>query len=176
MLLAMAALVAALVAPQTSQAQEKAQKTKERIGVYDSRAVAVAFAGSAEQQKQLQELKAAHRKAKEVGDFEKVAQLEADGKALQQKAYQQAFSTAPVDDLLAHIANSLPEIQKAADVTTLISKWDEAKLKKHAGAETVEVTMELVDAFQPSERQRQSALEIQQRKPISPKQASRIKD
>lgn len=168
--------VLTLVLPRASLAQEKSPKARERIGVYDSRAVAVAFAGSAIQAEQLKDLRAAHQKAKDAGDSREVARLEARGKAWQQKAYQQGFSTAPVDDLLAHITNALPAIQKAAAATALVSKWDEAGLRKHAGAETVDVTMALVEAFHPNERQQKHAIEIQKRKPISLKQASRIKD
>jgi hypothetical protein len=167
-------LFCALAAP--SQAQSNPPTVKRRIGIYDSRAVAVAFAGSAAQEKEMKELREAHQKAKAAGDSKTVARLEAEGKARQAKAHQQAFSTAPVADLLAHITNALPDIQKAAGVTALISKWDEAELKKHAGAETVDVTMPLVDAFHPTERQRKSALEIQKHKPVSLKQAGRIKD
>jgi hypothetical protein len=157
-------------------AQDKDSKGQERIGIYDSRAIAVAFAGSPAHEKQLRQLMAAHKKAKEAGDLETVAKLEAEGKAQQVKAHQQAFSVAPVDDLLLHITNALPEILRTAGVIAIKSKWDEAGLKKHPGAETVDLTMRLVDAFQPNERQRKSALEIQTHKPIPLEQAERIKD
>lgn len=155
----------------TSFAQDKAPNTKERIGVYDSRAIAVAFAGSQAHVEQIRQLKAEHQKAKEAGDLEKVAKLEAEGEAQQAKMHQQGFSTAPVDELLLHITNALPEIQKAAGVTALISKWDEAGLKNHPGAEKVDVTMKLVEAFHPNERQRKFAIDIQKTKPVSLEQA-----
>src|SRR5215469_3346113 len=94
-----------------------------------------------------------------------------NGKGQLVKAKKQGFSTAPVDELLLHITNALAEIQKTAGVTSFISKWDEAGLKKHAGAERVDVTMKLVDAFQPNERQRKFAIEVQNRKPLSLEQA-----
>jgi hypothetical protein len=169
-LVGISASIVAIGLTHTSFAQDKAPKT-ERIGVYDSRAIAMAFYGSPSHMQQLRQLKAEHQKAKEAGDLGKVAQLEAEGKAQQEKAHQQGFSTAPVDELLLHITNALPEIQKAAGVTVLISKWDEAGLKKHAGAERVDVTMKLVDAFQPNERQRKFAIEVQNRKPLSLEQA-----
>lgn len=173
--MAILALAAFMLAPiHTGLAQSP--KAKERIGVYDSRALAVAYAGSAVQQKELKALHTAHQKAKEAGNQKEVARLEAEGKAMQQKAHQQAFSTAPVDDLLAHLGNALPRLQTEAGVTALISKWDEAEMKKHPGAESVDVTMALVDAFHPSPRQRQSALEIQKRQPISLKKAGKLKD
>ena len=87
--------------------------------------------------------------------------------AWQEKAHRQAFGTAPVDDLLLYITNALPEIRKDAGVTAIISKWDEPQLRKHPGAQIVDVTMKLVDAFHPNERQRKAAIEIRRRKPIA---------
>jgi len=170
------ALIVAIGLTQASLAQDKAAKAQAQIGVYDSRSIAVAFSGSPVHEKQLQQLMAEHKKAKEAGEVDKVAKLEAEGKARQEKAHMQAFSTAPVDDLLLYITNALPEIQKDAGVTMIISKWDKAGLQQHAGAETVDVTMKLVDAFQPTERQRKSAIEIQKHKPIPLEQAKNIKD
>jgi hypothetical protein len=175
-LASISALVALIKVAQQGSAQDKPAQTSERIGVHDSRAIAVAFAGSPTHEKQLRELIAEHQKAKAAGDLDRVAKLEAEGKARQTKAHKQGFSTAPVDDLLVHITNSLPQIQKAAGVTAILSKWDEAGLKKHPRSERVDVTLSLVDAFQPTERQRKSANEIQKHKPISLKQAERIKD
>jgi len=88
----------------------------------------------------------------------------------------EVHSTAPVNDILQYITNALPQIQKEAGITVLISKWDEAQLKKQAGAQRVDVTLKLVDAFHPAERQRKRAIEIQNHKPISIKQAEKMKD
>ena len=172
-LVSIATSIVMLGLAQPTFAQDGAPKIRERIGVYDSRSIAIAFVRSPAHERELQQLITEHRKAKEAGELDKVAELEAEGKAQQKKAHQQAFSTEPVDDLLLHITNALPEIQKAAGVTVLISKWDEAGLRKHAGAEKVDVTLQLVDAFQPNARQRKSAIEIQARKPIP---SERIKD
>lgn len=175
-LISLSVLIGAIGFQQSSLAQGKDSKAKERIGIYDSRAVAVAFAGSLVHEKQLRQLMAEHKKAKEAGELETVARLEAEAKARQMKAHKQAFGTAPVDDILAHITNVLPEIQRTADVTAILSKWDKTGLKTHPGAEKVDVTMMLVDAFEPNERQRESAIEIQKHKPISLKQAERSED
>lgn len=142
-----------------------AQPAKGRIGIYDSRAVAVAYAGSAFQVRKLEDLKAQLNKARAAGDAKEVSRLEAEGPAWQAALHRQGFGTAPVDDLLAHIAGELPKIQQSAGVTTLVSKWNKPELKKHARAEQVDVTMQLVDAFHPNETQRKRALEIQKQKP-----------
>jgi hypothetical protein len=58
----------------------------------------------------------------------------------------------------------------------LLSKWDKDGLARYKDADLVDVTMALVDAFSPSERQRKSAIAIQEHKPISLEQAERMKD
>ena len=159
-----------------SLAQAPRSPAQERIGIYDSRAVAVAFAGSPARAAQLADLKAQHQQAKAAGDRAALARFEAEGKARQAKAHAQAFSTAPVDDILVHLAAALPEIQKVAAVSAIVSKWDEAALARHPGAERVDVTPLLIDALHPNERQRKSAIDIQRRQPIPLERAQRIKD
>ncbi|NNM31187.1 MAG: hypothetical protein HKO57_16855 [Akkermansiaceae bacterium] len=141
-----------------------------RIGIYDSRSVAIAFVGSEVYKKTRGKLLAAkmdeQRKAREEGDKKKLEELEAWGKAQQELLHRQGFSTAPVDDILAHISGPLAEIRKEANVQLLISKWDRKKLALHESAETVDVTVRLVDAFKPNERQRKHALEIRKHDPV----------
>jgi hypothetical protein len=165
-------IVAALHAP----AQTTNTPTVERVGIYDSRAIAVAYAGSALHNAELRQKQAEMTKAKQTDDAPTIARLKTEGKARQVTAHKQAFSTAPVDDILAHITNALPEIQKQANVTALISKWDETALKQHPRAERVDITLPLIDAFNPTATQRKSALEIQKHKPITLKQAEQIDD
>lgn len=141
-----------------------------KIGIYDSRAVAVAFAGSEAHKKSLAPLVEEHKKASAAGDSKRVKELEAEGKARQKRAHQQAFSTAPVDDILEHIKDQFPEIRKKTGLppeAELVSKWDEGALKRHKAAEQIDITAALVDAFKPNEKQRKAAQEIQQQKPIT---------
>lgn len=138
-----------------------------RMGVYDSRAVAMAYAGSRFRRVKMDELKARHQQAVQAGDTVAATQLEAEGKAWQARLHRQGFGVASVDDLLQHIGEELPRIQQAARVTRLVSRWNLAELALHPLAERVDVTMELVDAFQPTPRQRQYAIDIQRKAPAS---------
>jgi hypothetical protein len=147
-----------------------------RIGIYDSRAIAVAFAGSASFQEWMKSIKAEHDRARAAGDANRMKQIEADMRGRQTLAHKQAFSTAPVDECLKHVENRMPEIRQKAGVSDIVSKWDAEALKKYSLAEKVDVTMLLVDAFQPNERQRKSAIEIQKHKPITLEEAEKIKD
>jgi hypothetical protein len=157
-------LITAVAAGSIAVAAEPT-KAPERIGVYDSRAIAMAYAGSSYQKHDQEELTAKHKKAKEAGDQKEASKLEAQGQANSAKLHKQGFGTAPVDDLLAHVSKALPKIQKFTGVTALVSKWNKAELKKHPNAEQVDVTMQLVDAFHPDDGARKNAIDIQKKKP-----------
>jgi hypothetical protein len=154
--------------------------THPRVGVYDSRAVAVAFVGSdvwnATEGKRLAALRAEYDKAKAEGDTKRMAELDAKGRAWQALMHRQGFSTAPVDDILAHIQDRLPGIAEEAGVEAIVSRWDEEALARHAEGERVDVTMALVDALKPTDRQRRAAIEIQRHAPIPLDKAGQIDD
>lgn len=165
LLIAMAALVSLL-----RSFAEDAAPTPERIGVYDSRSIAVAFVNSESynrtEARLLAERSTELEKAEAAGDEKRIAELKAWGKARQGTMHEQAFSTAPVDDILKHIEKQLSGIMKEASVDALISKWDTQALAKHQAATQVDVTLALVDAFGPTEKQRGYAVEIQKRPPV----------
>ena len=164
-------LVVGLVAlTSSSLAQHLADKGTESIGVYDSRAVAIACAGSIFQQNKMRDLTSQLKKAKESGDAKEVSRLEAEGKAWQAQLHRQGFGTAPVDDILTNIASELPKIQQTVGVTSLVSKWNKAEFDKHLNAERIDVTLQLIDAFHPSGKQRQYALDIQKKSPVKVKE------
>ena len=164
------ALVAAVACADTSESQKKVDTSLTRIGIYDSRAVAVAFVGSgvykATVGKKMADMMTEYKKAESEGDEKRVEELKAWGEAQQALLHKQGFSTAPVDDILGHITDRLPEIKKQAKVDMLISKWNTQALAKHKPAEQVDVTMLLVEAFKPNEKQKKSAIEIQKHKPV----------
>jgi len=147
-----------------------------RVGTYDSRAIAIAFYRSPAFANWLADLKAKHEKAKAEGDQKRVAELEAEGKSSQQLAHERGFSTAPVDVILAHIKDQLPEIAKKAGVGPIVSKWDKAALAKYKSSDLVDVTMALVDAFRPDDRRRGLVIDVQKVPPILLEEAENIKD
>jgi hypothetical protein len=165
------ALVAQLGCAEVQEPEKEASARATRIGIYDSRAVAVAFVGSgvykATAGKKLAEMMAEYREAKARGDRRRVEELEAWGEAQQALLHKQGFSTAPVDGILQHIADQLPDIKRRANVERLVSKWDTQALSEHKPAEHVDVTMRLVEAFEPNEKQKTRAVEIQKCDPVA---------
>ena len=147
-----------------------------RIGVYDSRAIAVAWAGTSAFTEWMGALEVEYNQAKKANDQARIAELEAEADARQRKMHTQAFSTAPVDMIIEFIDDELPAIQRKAGVSMLVSKWDQETLSKYPSAEQVDVTMMLVDAFHPSEKQREFAIDVQKRAPISLEEAEKIQD
>jgi len=141
-----------------------------RVGVYDSRAIAIAFVGSelyhATDGKQLAEMMAEYDKAKAEGNQKRMAELEAWGEAHQELLHKQGFSTAPVDGILEHIADQLPKIKEQAGVDGIVSKWDTEALAKLQATEQVDITMLLVEAFKPTDQQKKWAIEAQKHDPV----------
>jgi hypothetical protein len=136
-----------------------------RIGVYDSRAVAIAYAGSPAFRKSLADLRAAQKAAREAGDRDTVERLDKTGRALQDKLHRQGFGTEPVDDLLAGFADALVQVKAEADVSELLSRWNADGLSRYPGAARIDVTRALVERITSDERQRKAAMEIVSKKP-----------
>jgi hypothetical protein len=138
----------------------------DRIGVYDSRAIAYAHFWSDAHQRKLNELVKAAKQARAAGQTERFRELEATLKQAQDKSHLQVFSTAPVDDVLAEMKDRLPVIQKEAGVAKLVSKWDETALKEHGRAKQVEVTDLLLREFKLDDKKTKVAQDIRRKKPL----------
>jgi hypothetical protein len=80
-----------------------------RIGVFESRAIAVAFASSkfGTQPKELME---EYRKAEAAGNKKRMEELKGRGKKLQDKLHLQGFGRVPVDDLLAPVKDRIADV------------------------------------------------------------------
>lgn len=158
--------LAALLNTQAGGLEQEASNTPVRIGVYDSRAIAVAAVGSAYYTDHIKPLEDAFRKAKAEGNEELIQELEPEVWARRKQTHRQGFSTAPVDEILEYIQDDLPKIAAKAGVGPIISKWDGEALAKYTSEEQVDVTMLLVEAFKPKEKSLQSAIEVQKHPPV----------
>ena len=141
-----------------------------RIGVYDSRSIAVAFAGTPGFKADLERLKKDHEQALARGDRKRAAELAAEGEAWQRRMHQQGFGTAPVTEMLRSIAGQMPGIASNANVSAFVSVWDTNTLARYPAAQRVDVTMALVDALHPNAQQRKWAIEAQKHPPVAQKE------
>jgi len=80
--------------------------------------------------------------------------------------HREVFSTAPPEAALAALKDRLPEIQKQARVTALVSKWDAAGRNQFPQVETVDVTDQLVSEFKLTEKQLKTVSGLEKSQPL----------
>jgi hypothetical protein len=141
-----------------------------RVGIYDSRAVAIAYCGTDRHEAATRRLDESLENAERSGDATEIKKADRAVWEARKRLHRQGFSTYPVDDILAQIPKEIDRIKKEANVSVLISKWDKKALAKHPKAEKVDVSESLVDALKPNKRQRRYAMAMMKVKPIPPKQ------
>jgi hypothetical protein len=138
-----------------------------RVGVYDSRVVAYAWFCSDAQMAKLNEEMATAKAAKQAGDDVKLKELSAALKAKQDQMHREVFSTAPADEALAVLQGRIQEIEQAAGIARLVSKWDLPALAQFKDAEKVDVTDALVREFlKPTEKQLKVIEGIKKAEPV----------
>jgi hypothetical protein len=134
---------------------------KLRVGTYDSRAIAVAFAAS--EFNPVAAKRAEMDKAKAAGDTKKIAELEAWGKDYQRQLHFQGFSKVPVDDLLEPVK---AQVAKLAADQGLAAIADDYAFTG-AQVDVVDVTDQLVEMYKPNEKSRANAKMIRGQKPVA---------
>lgn len=133
---------------------------KIRLGVYDNRAIAVAYAPSKfnpvrEKMQQLEQ-------ARDAGDTQRATQLEQWGQQHQRQLHRQGFCRVPVDDLLAHVQDRLPEVARSTRVSAITWQCDYSAPE----VEVVDITDALVMLFEPSEKTLETVEQIKKHKPV----------
>lgn len=156
----------AVCVPLTGQpADENAFGAQVRVGIFDSRAIAMAYARSEEFNQYIKDLRAELAQAKAEGNEKRVTELETLGPALQDLLHKQGFSTWPVDDILARIKDRIPEIAKQAGVDIIVSKWD--IVFQLPGVEFTDVTDLLALPFAPDESTLNLIKSLREIEPVS---------
>ncbi len=159
--------------PQTTSDQTTAAKPI-RVGVYDSRAIAMAFAASDMFNEEMQGTRKEYETAKADGNETRVKEIDESMQAMQRKFHQQGFGTASVDDILARIKGELPGIAEAAGVDIIVSKW--AINYQSSDANLTDVTLQVVAPFNPSERTLQIINDLKNKQPLSAKDLEQMSD
>ena len=138
------------------------------VGTFDSRAVATAYMRSDKFKEIIRELKLERMEAKEAGDEERAAELEAQGSEMQRHAHLQVFGNAPISNVLKVIEGELAGVAAKAGADVMVSKWRLA----YAGpkANFVDVTDQLVMLFEPDEETLNVIAQIKDTDPIPAEQ------
>ncbi len=143
-----AALPGVIAAQSTTSSAPSPAAQKVRIGVFDSRMVAIAYYNSGEQRKFMQDLMAQLKAAKTANDTAKIADLEFQGPAMQNLMHYQVFSNASIPNVMEKLAPELPKIAADSHVSIIVSKWEVAF--HDPNVEYVDVTDALVARFKPT--------------------------
>ncbi len=138
-----------------------------RVGVYDSRAVALAYCGGQRHEAEIARLDQVLKAARESGDAGSIRKADRAVWEARMRLHRQGFSTHPVDDILDGMPEDLERIRREAGVGVLVSRWDRRGLRSCKNAEQVDVTEQLVQTLTTVERKRRQAMEITRRRPIS---------
>jgi hypothetical protein len=145
-------------------AAEAAAKPRMKIGVYDSRGIAIAYARSADFGESMARLRADYEQAKAKGDSAQVKKLGQEGPWMQVRLHQRGFSTAGAGDLLAKVADALPGVALEAGVVLIVSRWEMPY--QDASVEVVDVTLPIARLYRPDEQTLKILGELKDQKPI----------
>lgn len=121
---------------------------KHRVGVYDNRAIAVAFAHSRLKGEGMTQWKARYDKAERDGDEKEMARVKQAMDRMQWLTHRQGFGRASVDEAMSHVKGQLAEVAKQANVDLIV--WNPDFVGD--SVETVDLTDQIVALFDPNER------------------------
>ncbi len=147
-----------------TMATAQQHSNKFRVGVYDSRAVAVAWANSSEFKEAMKPVEAEIKKAREAKDEKRVKEIKEQMKLRQLRQHEQGFSTGSVIPIMEKVKDRLPDIAKQSGVQIVVSKWE--LNHQSPEVEVVDVTDKIVALFDVNERGLKWCKDIQSKKPL----------
>ena len=149
--------------PGAGRAADAQQPASVRIGTYDSRAVAVAYARSAQLADKLKDLQRQRSEAEKAADKKRVEQLDAQGESMQIRMHLQGFSNAPIDDVLEIVRDRLAGVAQQKNVMAIACVAD----YHDPSVELVDVTDELVQLFNPDAQTLKIVSQVRAQKPLA---------
>jgi len=138
---------------------------KVSVGVFDSRAIAMAYFGQMIRDGWLENLYAEHRKATASGDDKLAAKLATKGQLIQRLLHRQMFGATRPQDALAQIKPSLPKLADSLGVDMVVSVHDIAF--QSPSIEVVDVTMEMVRLFDPNQETLEKIRAVMDHPPVA---------
>lgn len=135
-----------------------------RIGVYDSRAVALSYLRSRLHAERLDALLMDAEMAKRRDDKARVEALEAQGKARQHLAHMQVFGNAPIPDILKDLEATLAAEAEKHRLALIVRDVDIAW--RVDSLDVIDITEALVARFEPSAETRKIIKEMAAHPPL----------
>ncbi len=142
----------------SGQAGETAKKI--RVGVYENRAIAMAYFGS--EHNAFLKKRAEHHEAVAAGDSVRAKELTAWVERFQRQIHFQGFCRVPVDDLLLVVLDKMADVAKRTGVD-LIGWYPDFTGPE---VEVVDITDELVALFNPTEEKLKQIESLKDVEPI----------
>lgn len=161
---ALAGLAAHTAVGEDEQPEEKTSEAKLRVGIFDSRALAIAYGQSKVTQDKFKELRAERQEAKNAGDQKLAGEVQSRIEALRTSFYKQAHGIGPIANILEIIKDKIPGIAEEAKVDVIIRKWD--IVYQRPDIEFVDVTDLMVKPFNPKDSTKVSIKSILANEPV----------
>ena len=149
-----------------SSGKEVNAQTKLRIGVFDSRAVAIAFYQSkfSNTQQTFGDLRTKMEEAKGKDDKEAIAKIEREATLRQAMMHQQGFGDGSVINITGTIKEKMAQLAEDENLTAIVSKWE--LVFSSADIELVDITVKVVDFFEPNEKMKMMTENVMQSEPV----------
>ena len=165
-LLALTLSILTACTPNSKSNSTPEQLSPQTVGIYDSRAIAIAYAGSPKHEQLLKSKREQLKKAEATGNQQKVEQAKQKFRQMQKQLHFQGFGTASVQNILDQYPQKLQALKTQLNLTHIISKWDTTTLDQYPNAKQVNITIPLIDILNPKPKQRKYAIQILNQKPI----------
>ena len=134
-----------------------------RIGVFDSRAVAVAYYNSdfSNNYRQIfQSLATQMQEAKSKDDKEAIAKIEREATLRQAILHEQGFGTGSVINITETVKDSLIKLANEENLSAIVSKWEISFSNNNV--ELIDITEKIVHFFDPNDQMKDMVKEIMQ--------------
>jgi hypothetical protein len=137
-------------------------QTEIRIGVFDSRAVAVAYYNSdfSDTKQIFQSLTTQMQEAKSKDDKEAVAKLEREATLRQAILHEQGFGTGSVINITETVKDKLTQLANDENLSAIVSKWEISFSNNNV--ELIDITEKIVHFFDPNDQMKGMVKEIMQ--------------
>lgn len=139
-------------------------QTKQRVGVFDSRSVAIAYANSKFFKSPYPEIKKRMDAAKEKNDTKEIAKIEYEAKLHQAILHDQGFGKGSVNTITELYKDKIAEIAKTENLSAVVSKWE--VVYSSSDIELVDITDKIVLFFEPSDKMKETIKEVPQHEPV----------
>jgi hypothetical protein len=137
---------------------------KKRVGVYDSRCIAIWYYNSNEFNTKIKDLMDSLHKLKESKDTVHAKKLEEKGQLMQRIAHDKGFGRGSVAEILENKKDEIKSIASQENLLLIVSKWEVNYSDPEV--EIVDVTLKLLDMLKAPESMKKQYEQMKSVKPI----------